>query len=361
MDPQALVSAERGIRAAAQPGGPALLVGRRVAQIESSDRRVPALWNIATARGRSVGVVGWWCTWPAERVQGTMISDFLFFASTRRLLDLEALPETALGAGAVYPPEAGRVLADAMPAGWEMSAEELARFVPATSPRFARHLATPARVQSLEDPPLVILKDTYLITRPYFAAARRLAAEGQPDLLLVYTNLVDAVEHKFWRYYEPTRFADVPAEEVADFGDTIARAYAYVDAELGALLAALAPDTIVLVISDHGHHAARDGGVFSGEHSDAPPGILVAAGPGIPRGEVRGAGLQDIAPTVLALLGLPLARDLPGKVIDGLFAAPPETGAVATYRDLPRDGAPAAASPELDPAVRERLRALGYL
>src|SRR5439155_3923602 len=181
--PQALVSPDRGIRAADEPGAPALLVGRRLTQVESGDRRVPALWNITTSRGRTVGVVGWWCTWPAERVQGTIFSDFLFFASTRRLPNFQRLPEDALQDGAVYPPEAARLFASTVPAGWEMSAEELARFVPGTSPRFAEWLRLPARVHSLGDPPLVVLKDTYLINRPYFGVARRLAAEAQPDLL----------------------------------------------------------------------------------------------------------------------------------------------------------------------------------
>jgi hypothetical protein len=358
--PEALVNLEHGIRAAGEPGAPALLVGRRLAQVESGDRRVPALWNIASARGRSVGVVGWWCTWPAERVRGTMISDFLFFASTRRLLDLERLPEDALQARAVYPPAAAGLLAGALPARWEMSAEELGRFVPASSPRFPEHVRAPARLHSLADPPLVVLKDTYLLNRPYFTVARRLAAEGQPDLLLVYTNLVDAVEHKFWRYYEPERFEGVSPAELEDFGDTIPRAYAYVDAELGGLLAALAPDTVVLVVSDHGHHAAREGGVFSGEHSDAPPGILIAAGPGIRHGEVQGASLLDVAPTVLAMLALPVPRDLPGHVLANLFTAPPRVEAIATYDDVPHE-APVPPPAELDPAVRERLRALGYL
>ena len=46
------------------------LVGLRIEQVESSDRNVPALWNVASANDRTVGVVGWWCTWPAETVRG---------------------------------------------------------------------------------------------------------------------------------------------------------------------------------------------------------------------------------------------------------------------------------------------------
>jgi hypothetical protein len=41
----------------------------------SSDRRLPALWNLVDSRGGSVGVVGWWNTWPAEHVDGYIVSD----------------------------------------------------------------------------------------------------------------------------------------------------------------------------------------------------------------------------------------------------------------------------------------------
>ena len=44
----------------------------------SSDRRVPALWNILSAAGRSVGVVNWWTTYPPEKINGVMVSDHFF-------------------------------------------------------------------------------------------------------------------------------------------------------------------------------------------------------------------------------------------------------------------------------------------
>ena len=43
--------------------------------VTSRMRRVKALWNIFSEAGRSVGVVGWWATWPAETVRGTIVSD----------------------------------------------------------------------------------------------------------------------------------------------------------------------------------------------------------------------------------------------------------------------------------------------
>jgi predicted AlkP superfamily pyrophosphatase or phosphodiesterase len=353
-------NAEVSVRSDAGRG--VLLVGRGTKQIESTDRRVPALWNIASAYGRTTGAVGWWGTYPAEAVRGTIVSDFLYFISTRRLRQRGTLDE-AFATGAVHPPEARRLVLEAVTEGWEVSADELAQFVPREGPRFAAQLAVPADTRSAADPPVAVLKVNYLTNRPYFALARRLvAAATQPDLFLFYTNLVDAAEHRFWRWYEPERFRRVAPEDLADFGDTIPRVYAWVDRQLGAIVEAAADDTVVLVVSDHGHHAAGDGAVFSGDHADAPPGILVAAGPGIRAGgEVDGATILDVAPTVLALLGLPVAEDVPGRVLDELFVSPPRPARVATHRALPRDAPSRPSAGDLEPAVRARLRALGYL
>jgi predicted AlkP superfamily phosphohydrolase/phosphomutase len=43
--------------------------------ISGLSRAVPAVWNIASAEGRKVGVVGWWATHPAEEVNGFFVSD----------------------------------------------------------------------------------------------------------------------------------------------------------------------------------------------------------------------------------------------------------------------------------------------
>jgi len=66
--------------------------GRKV-PISGLSRAVPAVWNLASAAGRRVGVVGWWATHPAEEVDGFFVTD--------RVSPL--LFESASTAGAVYP------------------------------------------------------------------------------------------------------------------------------------------------------------------------------------------------------------------------------------------------------------------
>jgi len=63
---------------------------------------------------------------------------------------------------------------------------------------------------------------------------------------------------------------------------------------------------------------------YSGEH--APLGVFLAAGPGIPAGRDLGElELRDVSPTLQALLGIPPARDLPGRVVLGDPARGPAT------------------------------------
>jgi predicted AlkP superfamily phosphohydrolase/phosphomutase len=95
-----------------------------------------------------------------------------------------------------------------------------------------------------------------------------------------------------------------------------------------------------------------------------PEGIFVAAGPNVLPGDVRG-DLEDVTPTILALLGVPIPADLDGRPLDVLKDVQTEVA--------PREGGPgeATAGPSADPetgytaeeeeAVRHRLEDMGYL
>jgi predicted AlkP superfamily phosphohydrolase/phosphomutase len=103
---------------------------------------------------------------------------------------------------------------------------------------------------------------------------------------------------------------------------------------------------------------APSAGRMTGGHH--PEGVIVACGPRVARGVRLAARIEDIAPTVLALLGVPVPDDLDGRVLtealaDGAtapevpaIAAPPEVAGPA-YTDADRE------------EVERRLRRLGYL
>jgi arylsulfatase A-like enzyme len=97
---------------------------------------------------------------------------------------------------------------------------------------------------------------------------------------------------------------------------------------------------------------------WSGSHELA--GIILARGPLIRRGvRLESASLLDVAPTVLHMLGLPVAADMDGHVLTDMLATQTPIQTVATIDDDMPKRTVEAAAPEED--VTDRLRALGYV
>ena len=95
--------------------------------ITSTERRVPALWNMATWAGKRVAVFGLWATYPAEPVNGLMVSDRMFTF----LYGEDAPPP-----GAVFPPDReqwAREIADR--AGATIDFERVKQFLPTLTRR----------------------------------------------------------------------------------------------------------------------------------------------------------------------------------------------------------------------------------
>jgi hypothetical protein len=107
-------------------------------------------------------------------------------------------------------------------------------------------------------------------------------------------------------------------------------------------------DVVLVVVAADSHPA-------SGE---ALGRMVVFDGPGAPR-TVR-VRPEDVAPSVLARIGVPPALDLGGRPVAALFTPGSlETVTVASYG--PRVAPARAAAPESDREYLEKLRALGYL
>ena len=60
-----------------------------------NDRKVKAVWKILSEQNFSVGSINWWCTFPAEKVNGYVISD-------RFRIEVDDFSE---GDGITFPPE----------------------------------------------------------------------------------------------------------------------------------------------------------------------------------------------------------------------------------------------------------------
>jgi predicted AlkP superfamily phosphohydrolase/phosphomutase len=107
-----------------------------------------------------------------------------------------------------------------------------------------------------EKPPRLGRKDDF---RGYMArymdafrnAARTLLEQEQWDLFCVVFSNTDWVVHQFWEYYDDT-FPTYSPEGAKRYGEVIAEEYERADEGLGELLELSGPDTLVIIMSDHG-------------------------------------------------------------------------------------------------------------
>jgi tetratricopeptide (TPR) repeat protein len=328
--------------------------------VSGRQRRVPALWNLASATGLSAIVSGWWATWPAEPVNGVLISDRLFFLLSDTVGDAPA--------GTVVFPAEREPQYRALAQRAEMETDEgvVRSLFPVSSEAFRRAAAAH---RGMSDP-VDGFRRIMVGTRTYFGAAEMAAAQiPKADLVMVYSIGTDEIGHVLAPYLPPALpGADVAFSEAAATG--VARYFSVVDRWLGRMLAGCPEsECAVLIVSDHGFKWGSDRPrEFSGTAAATaalwhrPQGIFVLAGKDVRAlGRVAEApSVYDVAPTIAALLGLPAGKSWRGKPLPGCPATP---RAAVNWAALvpPESYRPAAAGAQPSPEYVNQLKSLGYL
>jgi len=344
--------------------------GRRL-PVSSASRKVKAIWSLFSDAGLQCGVVAWWATWPAEKVNGTLVSDRVAYS-------LFAAEDGAKLRRAVFPEEYAATVGKLQVGEGQITTKDLRPFVDISradlDDTLRRAKADPA---SASREPVIHLMRILAAARTYHSLALDLLARGQPDLLAVYYQAVDEVSHRFAHFADP-KMAMVSDADYRRYRNAVEAIYIEQDRMLGDLLSRVDPSSLVLVVSDHGFKSG------AGRPRDQPPdvegqparwhrpyGIFIASGPMVVSGEKDPMSLLDIAPMVLEAGGLPAAADMPGSVPANLFTAsflasrPRER--IATYETGGRREEvfpPAEMDAEAQraaAAMEENLRSLGYI
>lgn len=307
----------------------------------SNMRRVPALWNLLGERGIPVGIVGWWITWPAEPVHGHIVSSY---SSMGHDTWKGTLHEEL--ANQFHPPELREAVQPLIDPALQAGRDEIFALLEGYRPPAADDVFSRRRYVGTW---------TLSADRMFSEAAALILRRHAPRLLAVYLAATDTTAHAFcsnnpWR------------DETC--GRVLAGAYTAADRAVGRVLAAAEPDATIIVLSDHGFHRSR--GHSGGFRFHGPPGVLIAKGDGIPAGShISAASVYDVAPTILALFGIPIPEDWRGRALLGAFEsahaevlaprfAPPLPERTDATRELPTE------SPA-DELLKQRLRDLGYI
>ena len=341
--------------------------------VSAKMRQADTVWELMSQAGEPIGVVGWLISWPADKVNGFVVTDRvarLAYEADRFGDSDEKAPKT------VYPPEIVQEIARERVTIDDIPLERLRAFADVTEEEYAA-----SYTQSFADPGNLLgnLRLTMADAETFRAVGERLYRENRPRLFAAYFNAMDALSHMFMPL-APPRMPHIPEELYVRYRDVMEANYVWHDHVLGEYMDLADENTTVIVVSDHGfkHGALRtqDSSQFAAKTGAAwhrRYGVIYAWGGGVKSGaRLEGASVFDVAPTLLAALGYPVPDDMPGRVLGEAFedGLPHET--VKTWfgdRRRVRLAAEAAADAEhsegnLSPEEQEelaKLHTLGYV
>ena len=285
----------------------------------SNVRSARTFWDILGEAGKTVTVVGWLISWPAEDVNGFLVSDY--FRHTPK-------PNRPLPDRLTYPESLTDELAPLRVSPDSISDEDLDRFIDldrAVTGEEAQKLpveemfAEMRAINQLERR-TGDMRDILAGDRTYLGVTKQLMETHPTDVTVVYLRGTDTASHKYWSDAHPGEVGfKVSRTENQVFGRVVERYYQYADQMLGELLDQFGDGTVI-VCSDHGFDGPRPGVLPGGTNDHGPLGILVMAGDAFHSGQrLAEHSVRDITPTILALFGLPVGEDMDGAVVEDAF------------------------------------------
>jgi predicted AlkP superfamily phosphohydrolase/phosphomutase len=328
----------------------------------SNMRKVKAIWQILSGAERSVGVIGWLVTYPADTVNGYLVSSHVTLALSAKSSSRAPNQTDDWLSEGVYPPNIlpeveGNVLNE------ESVGDSVLRYFLNTSPEEA---------ESVDAMRTASLAKFYATDMTSLLLARHFFETRPADFSAVYFRGTDMACHFFWRFMDPESWKRTLSPEAIEmFAPVIDRYYAVADSILGEMMRLVDDDTVVMLVSDHGFAGHRgyegfEGDVAVGVQMHRKEGIIFIKGPGIRKGAaIEGASVLDIAPTVLVLSGLPVARDMDGRPLtEAMTSSFLDESPVVYIETYEVDGEGGESSPvesPVDDEIKEMLRSLGYI
>lgn len=177
----------------------------------SNFRKVKAIWNILSERKNKVGVVGYKVSWPAEKVNGVIVSDRAdesgYFSR-----QYSEPPFTALCAERIFDSFKDEFNKSVAP-GPEMWAYKKDMFMS----NFAK----------------------YILKNDKFS------------FFCLYLVGIDVLSHYYWRYTVPKN-KEASVEDISKYKNVIRDYYILCDRLIGDLLAYIDKETTIIIVSDHG-------------------------------------------------------------------------------------------------------------
>jgi len=184
------------------------------------------------------GSRGWWASFPAETVNGFVVSDRVAY----QLFGARAVHDP-VREGKVYPADLGDLVASLTVAPETIGAAEISRYV--------RLPDDPAAVSADQNRLIDDLKTLLAAGDTYTSVSLALRDRYHPDFPGCLYRGTDTVAHLFMRYAPPP-LPGVTKEEMQRFGHAVDEYYRHADEMVGRLVESRRPETAIIICSDHG-------------------------------------------------------------------------------------------------------------
>ncbi len=281
---------------------------KTVRPVTTTSRKTRALWNIFHNKGLKSNLVGWWPSFPAEPINGYVISDR--YQKTHR----DPKKQTPMSDFAIHPWGKKDDFKNLRMFPFEITEAHLYPFVPKA------HDVDQDNHKGLNAIAKIVSENTSVHN-----AATKLLRTTEWDFMAVYYDMIDHFCHSFMKYHPP-KLPAVDQNNYEIFKEAVTGAYIFQDMMLERKMKLIDSDTTVIIMSDHGFESGSKRILNMPKVQAAPSlehrqfGMFVASGPNIKKNKkVFGIGLIDVAPTILHHYGLPIGKDMDGKVILDIF------------------------------------------
>ncbi|MBN2136040.1 MAG: alkaline phosphatase family protein [Acidobacteria bacterium] len=333
--------------------------------ITSDMRKVPAMWNILSAMKLPVGFVAWWATWPAEDVDGFIISERLAYQLYNMRIDKTDMENPE---GKVFPAgdyaEINRLIKHTA----NVSYETVQRFINISPSEWN---SEKNKSLSAGDSKIVMLRNLIASTEAYHIVSLQLYKKYKPILFSPYFEGTDVIGHLFMEYTPPKR-DNVSEVDFDKYKNAVNEYYKYIDVKLGDYINLVDDKTDLMIVSDHGFKSGMERPFGSADIKAATAvewhdidGTIILYGKSFKeRFIINDASVYDILPTVFSILNLPKAKNMRGRVLTEAFVtAPNPPKDIEDYSILVpvKTGANENLTNAYDKEMIERLKALGYI
>lgn len=317
-------------------------------------RKSKAVWNILHHKGYKSNVVGWWPSFPAEPINGVMVSDKF------QKINKDPKAKNPILNGTIHPKSMAKDIADLRMFPQEITEAHILPFMPKAK-----------EIDQENDKGLTSFAKIMSENVTVHAAATNLMRTTEWDFMAVYYDLIDHFCHAFMKYHPPKQ-GPIPQKYFDIYKDNVNGAYRFQDMMLERTMELVDDDTTVIIMSDHGFESGHRRILKMPKYPAAPAlehrqfGMFVASGPNIKKNEkVFGLGLVDIAPTLLHMFNLPIGRDMDGNVALDIFKDNSKPAYIDSWEEVKGDFGQhknAEESNQLsDQETMEQLIELGYI